>query len=83
MATKNYDVIREQIRTTISNIEHDTVTREDRVFLTHVLEEIQGKLDPMEDPEFWGYAVIGRSFEDLVGSTQELVEDGLVQADEN
>jgi hypothetical protein len=78
--TKNYDVLRGQIQSTISNIEHDTVTREDRVFLTHLLESIQ--LDAMEDPGFWGYAVIGRSYEDLVGSTQQLIEDGLIQEDD-
>jgi hypothetical protein len=75
---KDYDVLREQIRSTISNIEHDTVTREDRIFLTHVLEEVQGDLDTMEDPGYWGYAMIGQSYEDLVGSTQQLIEDGLV-----
>jgi len=79
MTTQNYDVLRDQIKSTISNIEHNTVTREDRVFITHLLEEVQSHLDTVENPGYFGFALIGQAFQDVVGSTQELINDGLIQ----
>lgn len=70
-----YSQLNEQVKTTISNIEHGTIRRSDRVLMVHVLEQLEFILNDE------GLNVRQMdSFESLwemIGSTNELVEDGL------
>lgn len=70
------DILKQQIDTTLSNIEHDTVGREDRVFLTHLLEELRLACPIIELDDA---LEIADEFITVVGSTQGLIEDGLIQ----
>lgn len=73
-----FDKLRDQIKDTLSNIECDTVGREDRILTTHVLEEFMHIMDVVESSDgnrLW----IGECTKDMVGSTSQLVEDGLIQ----
>lgn len=69
-----YEPLKKQIDTTISNIDHGTIGRDDRIFLTHLLEELRLSLPIVElddDEE------VADEFRTVLGSTQELIEDGL------
>ena len=66
------DELKEQIDATLKNLSAGEIQREDRVFLNHVLEEFGHLVDMQE---------FGGNTEELawnrIGSTRELVEDGL------
>lgn len=65
-------VLEEQINKTLRNLERGEVQREDRIFLNHVLEEFQHMVDMSVHGEVSDDVVY-----DMIGSTRELVEDGL------
>lgn len=69
-----YKALKDQLDLTLSNIDHGTIGREDRVFLTHVLEEIHSSLPTVETGK---QIDVADTYFDLLGSTQELIEDGL------
>lgn len=66
----------EQINITLRNLEYGQVQRTDRVFLNHVLEEFQilATSSSLANMEYSGIAELAL---EMVGSTSELVEDGL------
>lgn len=70
-----YEPLKEQIKTTIRNLERGEVMSSDRIFLNHILEglefivEDEGLLNRQIDA--------ADSLWEMVGSTNELVEDGL------
>lgn len=68
-----FTALRAQIEKTTKNLERGEVQLSDRIFLNHILDELQFILDnggtnPSDDSE---------SLWELLGSTNELVEDGL------
>lgn len=69
-----YKALKDQIDLTLSNIDHGTIGREDRVFLTHLLEEIHSSLSTVETNK---QIDVADAYFDVLGSTQELIEDGL------
>lgn len=69
-----YDALKHQTAQTISNLEHGTISRSDRIFLTHLLEQVEFLLDS-GDLEKSGD--LTEHLRELIGSTKELVEDGL------
>lgn len=70
------NTLNEQINITIRNLERGEVQKTDRVFLNHVLEEFQLLVTSgsMSRGDHFGIAECAM---EMVGSTAELVEDGL------
>lgn len=68
--------LNDQINTTLSNLERGEVLRTDRIFLNHILEEFQmlSTSSSLANMEHFGIAELAL---EMVGSTNELVEDGL------
>jgi hypothetical protein len=66
----------EQINTTIRNLERGEVQKSDRIFLNHVLEEFQILATSSSFANTDHFGVAEFAFE-MVGSSSELVEDGL------
>ena len=71
------DELKEQIKKTLRNLDFGEVRREDRIFLNHVLGEFQHLVDMSEIS-----GDVGDVVSDMIGSTRELVEDGLEAWDE-
>lgn len=72
----NIEAIHKQIDTTINHLERGEILREDRVFLNHILETVTDLLVAIKTGD--ALSVQDSAFE-LVGSTAELLEDGLLQ----
>lgn len=77
---KKDTLIEEQVKKTLSNIECDTLGREDRVFLTHVLEH----LSIVAYAKAWGdirndSITLACEVDNMLGSTEQLIADGLIQ----
>ena len=68
------DKLKEQIAKTLRNLERGEVMMEDRVFLDHVLGEFQYLVDLVGTEAERSFGEL--AFE-MIGSTCELVEDGL------
>lgn len=66
------DELKEQIEKTLRNLERGEIQMEDRVFLNHVLGELQHVVDVSGTGGYMDDVVA-----DMIGSTRELVEDGL------
>lgn len=67
--------LQQQIGTTLNNLRNGTVQRTDRIFLNHILEEFE-RLSTQA--ELGGpIMLIAELADEMVGSTRELVEDGL------
>lgn len=66
------DELKEQIKQTLRHLELGEVKYDDRVFLSHVLGEFQHLVDMSEVSDDTGDVVA-----EMIGSTRELVEDGL------
>lgn len=67
------DELKEQIVETLRNLERGEVMMGDRVFLNHVLEEFEHLVVMSEI----GGQDMGEVANEMIGSTRELVEDGL------
>lgn len=77
-----YDALQEQIKKTTKNLERGEVQLTDRIFLNHILDELDFiltvTLDKKELPLISGQMYdLAESTCQLLGSTNELVEDGL------
>lgn len=70
-----YEPLKEQIKTTIRNLERGEVQISDRIFLNHLLEELEVIVD--NDRLLNRQIDAADSLWEMVGSTNELVEDGL------
>jgi hypothetical protein len=71
-----YEPLRAQVKTSISNLNSGTIQRSDRIFMNHLLEQLEFVLESGE-LESGRQIDICDSFYDVLGSTNELVEDGL------
>lgn len=77
-----YDALQEQIKKTTKNLERGEIQLADRIFLNHILDELDFiltvTLDKKELPLISGQMYdLGESTCQLLGSANELVEDGL------
>lgn len=70
-----YEPLKEQIKTTITNLQRGEVQNSDRVFLNHILEELELIVD--DDGLLNRQIDAADRLWEMVGSTNELVEDGL------
>lgn len=70
-----YEPLKEQIKTTIRNLERGEVQMSDRIFLNHLLEELEVIVG--DDRLLNRQIDAADSLWEMVGSTNELVEDGL------
>lgn len=71
-----YEPLKTQIGTTISRLERGEIQYADRVFLNHILEELEQAIDVViARPE--SSFDISEAFLEMIGSTNELIEDGL------
>lgn len=70
-----HKALKAQIKTTITNLERGEVLVSDRIFLNHVLEELEFILgdEGLENRQIDA----ADSLWDMLGSANELVEDGL------
>lgn len=73
---KDLSNLQQQITTTISRLERGEIQRTDRIFLNHILEEFEVLVDLVvaNQPGMMQFADLVL---EMVGSTNELVEDGL------
>jgi len=73
---KDLNNLQQQIITTISHLERGEIQYEDRVFLNHILEEFEVLVDLViaNKPGMMQFAEQATT---MVGSANELVEDGL------
>ena len=76
------EALKEQIKKTTTNLERGTPTLSDRIFLNHILDELDfilnATLDKKDFPLISGQMYdLAESTCQMLGSTNELVEDGL------
>lgn len=73
---KDLNNLKQQISVTLSHLERGEIQYEDHVFLNHILEEFEILVDAVgkNDPGMMQFADLAL---EMVGSTNELVEDGL------
>lgn len=75
-----FEALKTQIKNTIHGLERGQVNHEDRVFLNHILEELKFILDHNVEE---GVLLTGQMYTlaestlQMLGSVNELVEDGL------
>jgi hypothetical protein len=71
-----YEPLKAQVKTTITNLERGTIQHSDRIFMNHLLEELEFILDSgdLEKSPQMGHS---EDLFNLIGSANELVADGL------
>lgn len=76
-----YDALKERLEKTTKNLERGEILLADRIFINHILDELQFILENNIQPD--GVHLTGQMYEiaestlQMLGSTNELVEDGL------
>lgn len=73
---KRFEALNEQIEKTMKRLEAGEIQKTDRVFLHHILEELERLVDAAA-PENAEYFDVAEGAYELIGSTNELIEDGL------
>jgi hypothetical protein len=72
-----FDALKEQLKTTTRRLEQGELQLSDRIFLNHILDELDVILENGVPSTPSGYFDLAESTLEMLGSTNELVEDGL------